>query len=75
MGIGILSSGLLGGQLGTISARAGYRVVFSHARSTEKLKKLEAQRNARAGALAEAVKDAGAPLLAVHWSRIDDVLK
>ena len=34
MGIGILSSGLLGGQLGTISARAGYRVVFSYARET-----------------------------------------
>jgi 8-hydroxy-5-deazaflavin:NADPH oxidoreductase len=35
----------------------------------------EAQGNARAGTAAEAAKDADALLLAVHWSRIDDVLK
>jgi predicted dinucleotide-binding enzyme len=77
MRIGILGSGLMGGKLGTIFARAGHDVVFSYARSNEKLKKLarEAQGNARAGTPAEAAKDADALLLAVHWSRIDDVLK
>src|SRR5437868_14284562 len=77
MRIGILGSGLMGGKLGTIFARAGHEVVFSYARSNDKLKRLarEAQGNARAGTPAEAVKDADALLLAVHWSRIDDVLK
>src|SRR2546429_3873301 len=77
MRVGILGSGLMGGKLGTIFARAGHKVVFSYARSNEKLKKLarEAQGNARAGTPAEAAQDADAILLAVHWSRIDDVLK
>ncbi len=53
------------------------RVVFSYARSEEKLKRLagEAQRNARAGPLREAAQGADAVSLAVHWSRFDDVLK
>jgi 8-hydroxy-5-deazaflavin:NADPH oxidoreductase len=77
MRVGILGSGLMGAKLGTIFARSGHEVVFSYARSLEKLKKLarEAGNNARAGTPAEAAKDADALLLAVHWSRIDDVLK
>lgn len=77
MRVGILGSGLMGAKLGTIFARAGHEVVFSYARSNDKLKKLarDAQGNARAGTPAEAAKDADAVLLAVHWSRLDDVLK
>ena len=77
MRIGILGSGLMGGKLGTIFARAGHEVVFSYARSEAKLKKLarEAKGNARAGTPEEAARDADAVLLAVHWSRVDDVLK
>jgi len=77
MRIGILGSGLMGAKLGTIFARAGHEVVFSYARSDDKLKKLarEAKGKARAGTPAEAAKDADALLLAVHWSRVDDVLK
>ena len=77
MRVGILGSGLMGGKLGTIFARAGHEVVFSYARSNDKLKKLgrDAQGNARAGTPGEAAKEADALLLAVHWSRIDDVLK
>src|SRR2546427_7452152 len=77
MRVGILGSGLMGSNLGTIVARAGHEVVFSYARSNEKLKKLarEAKGNARAGTPGEAIKEADAVLLAVHWSRIDDVLK
>src|SRR5258708_30623551 len=77
MRIGIWGSGLMGGKLVTILARAGHEVVFSYARSNDKLKELarDGQGNARAGAPGEAAKDGDALLLAVHWSRIDDVLK
>lgn len=77
MRIGILGSGLMGGKLGTIFARAGHEVVFSYARSEKKLVRLarDAGGTARAGTPAEAAKDADALLLAVHWSRVDDVLK
>jgi 8-hydroxy-5-deazaflavin:NADPH oxidoreductase len=77
MRVGILGSGLMGAKLGTIFARAGHEVVFSYARRVDKLKKLarDAQGNARAGTPAEAARQADALLLAVHWSRIDDVLK
>src|SRR5438309_2627094 len=77
MRVGILGSGLMGGKLGTLFARAGHEVVFSFARSNDKLKNLarDAQGNARAGTPGEAAEDSDALLLAVHWSRIDDVLK
>jgi 8-hydroxy-5-deazaflavin:NADPH oxidoreductase len=77
MRIGILGSGLMGAKLGTIFARAGHEVVFSYAQSVGKLKKLarDAKGNARAGTPNEAAQDADALLLAVHWSRIDDVLE
>jgi hypothetical protein len=70
MRIGILGSGLMGGKLGTIWARAGHDVVFSYSRSEQKLKKL-----GRHGTPREAAQKADALLLAVHWSRVDDVLK
>jgi 8-hydroxy-5-deazaflavin:NADPH oxidoreductase len=77
MRVGILGSGLIGGKLGTLFARAGHDVVFSYSRSEKKLQKLarEARGKARAGTPAEAARDADAVLLAVHWSRVDDVLK
>jgi predicted dinucleotide-binding enzyme len=77
MRVGILGSGLMGGKLGILFARAGHDVVFSYARSEQKLKRLarEAKSNARAGTPAEAARDADAVLLAVHWLRVDDVLK
>jgi predicted dinucleotide-binding enzyme len=65
----------MGGKLGTIFARAGHEVVFSYARTKGKLEKLARDVGARAGTPAEAAKDADALFLAVHWSRIDDVLK
>lgn len=76
MRVGILGSGLMGGKLGTIFARAGHEVVFSYARSEQKLKTLaqEAKGKARPGTPHEAAQDADAVLLAVQWSRIDDVL-
>jgi len=77
MKIGILGSGLMGGKLGILFTRAGHDVVFSYARSQQKLERLarQAKGHARAGTPADAVRDADAILLAVHWRRIDDVLK
>src|SRR5881296_3413746 len=77
MRVGILGSGLMGAKLGTIWARAGHEVVFSYARSEQKLQKLarDAKGKARAGTPREAAQQADALLLAVHWSRLDDVLK
>jgi predicted dinucleotide-binding enzyme len=77
MHIGILGSGLMGSKLGTIFARAGHDVVFSYARSQDKLQNLarDAGKNAQAGTPREAVHEADVVLLAVHWSRISDVLK
>src|SRR5438128_10973497 len=88
MRIGILGSGLMGGKLGTIFARAGHDVVFSYARSERKLKRLARQApldsrrsrgvgqgHAIAGTPADAARDADALLLAVHWSRVPDALK
>ena len=76
MRIGILGSGLMGGKLGTIWARAGHEVVFSYSHSEQKLTKLarDAKGKARAGAPREAAQQANAVLLAVHWSRVDEVL-
>ena len=87
MRIGILGSGLMGSKLGTIFARAGHDVVFSYARSEQKLKRLardagpfDSRRSlragrARAGTPREAADDADVLLLAVHWSRVNDVLR
>ena len=76
MQIGILGSGLMGGKLGTLFARAGHEVVFSYARNRSKLEKLarDSGTTARAGSPREATQDADVVLLAVHWSRVDDVL-
>jgi hypothetical protein len=38
MRIAILGAGLMGGKLGTIFARPGHEMVFSYARSNDKLK-------------------------------------
>jgi len=77
MRVGILGSGLMGGKLGTLFARAGHEVVFSYARNQKKLEKLadDAGGRARAGTPRDAARDADGLLLAVHWSRFDDVLK
>src|SRR6266478_9476513 len=76
MRVGILGSGLMGAKRGTIFARAGHEVVFSYARSEQKLKRIasKAGGKARAGTPREAAQDADAVLLAVHWLRFDDVL-
>jgi len=76
MRIGILGSGLMGSKLGTLFARAGHDVIFSYSRTRQKLEHLAKDAGARAqvGTPAAAARDAGALLLAVHWTRVDDVL-
>ena len=51
MRIGILGSGLMGGKLGTLFARAGHEVMFGYARTEQKLKRLarEAKGDTRTG--------------------------
>ena len=58
MRVGILGSGLMGGKLGTLFARAGHEVVFSYACSKEKLNRLarDAGGKARAGTPSEAAQ-------------------
>ena len=74
MRIAILGSGLMGGKLGTLFARAGHRVVFSYARTERKLARLARQAKAHYGSPRQAVQDADVVVLAVHWLRFDDVL-
>jgi predicted dinucleotide-binding enzyme len=76
MRIGILGSGLMGGKLGTLFAQAGHEVVFSYSHDRKKLERLarKAGAKAQAGTPQEAARGADAVLLAVHWSRVDDVL-
>jgi len=76
MRIGVLGSGLMGGKLGSLFARAGHDVIFSYSRTRQKLEHLARDAGARAhvGTPAEAARDADALLLAVHWTRVDDVL-
>lgn len=77
MRIGILGSGLMGGKLGTLFARAGHHVMFSYSHSERKLRRLARDAGPRAstGTPAEAVAASDVLLLAVHWSRVDDVLR
>src|SRR5437879_2577759 len=77
MRVGILGSALMGGKLGTLFARAGHEVVFSYARTERKLNRLvrEAGERARAGTPADTAGESEVLLLAVHWSRVDDVLE
>jgi predicted dinucleotide-binding enzyme len=67
----------MGSKLGKIFTRAGHDVTFSYAHSKDKLENLarEAGAKAKAGTPREASEHADAVLLAVHWSRVDDVLR
>ena len=77
MRIGILGSGLMGGKLGTIFTQAGHDVIFQLCSQCRQIEQLahQAGGNARSGTPRDAAKDSDVLLLAVHWSRIDEVLK
>ena len=69
--------GIDGRQAGNDLRARGHEVIFSYARSNDKLKRLarDAKGKTRPGTPRDAAQEADALLLAVHWSRIDDVLK
>ena len=77
MRIAILGSGNMGAALGQRFAEAGHRVAFSWSRDPKKLERLarRAGPGARAAEPADAVRDADAVLVAVHWSLVPRVLR
>ncbi|GHG85807.1 NADPH-dependent F420 reductase [Pseudodonghicola xiamenensis] len=75
MRIGILGSGLMGAGLGRLWALCDHDVTFSYARSRHKLERLARESGSAQGTVAETVATSEVLLLAVHWSRIDDVLE
>ncbi len=74
MKIAILGAGLMGAALGRSWAAAGHHITFAYSRSAAKLDRLARETNGAAGSVREALRDADAVLLSVHWSRIEDVL-
>lgn len=74
MKIGILGSGLMGGTLGRLWAASGHDVTFAYSRDDRRRERMAAAAGATSGTIAEAVSDADALLLAVHWSRMPEVL-
>lgn len=74
MRLGILGSGLMGAKLGRIWAACGHDVTFAYSRTPAKLDRLASETGGTAGSVSDAVQGADVLLLAVHWSRIDDVL-
>ena len=64
----------MGGKLGQLWAQCGHDVTFAYARNAAKLERLATESNASWGSISQAVQNADVILLAVHWSRIPDVL-
>ncbi|WP_316013613.1 NADPH-dependent F420 reductase [Roseobacter sp. HKCCA0434] len=75
MKIAILGSGRMGATLGRLWASCGHDVTFAYSRDRARLDRLAKETGGAAGSVREAVDGADAVLLAVHWSRIRDVLE
>ncbi|MRU16376.1 transmembrane reductase oxidoreductase [Roseovarius sp. A21] len=75
MKIGILGSGLMGANLGKLWAREGHEVIFAYSRSVQKLERLAQECGGCHGSVSDAANTADVLLLAVHWSRIEDLLE
>ena len=75
MRIGILGSGRMGAGLGRIWAACGHELRFAYSRSPARLARLAQETGGRAATVAEAAAASEAVLLAVHWSRVPDVLE
>ncbi|QQG28560.1 NADPH-dependent F420 reductase [Pectobacterium carotovorum] len=74
MKIGILGAGRMGATIGTIFAKLGHQVIFSYSRSPQKLKRLAESTGGTYSSPFETAKDSDIIVLAVHWTRLDDVL-
>lgn len=75
MKIGILGSGRMGATIGRQWASCGHEVTFAYSRSPDKLARLAHESGAGHASVADAVNGAEVLLLAVHWSRVPDVLE
>jgi len=77
MKIGILGSGLMGANIGTVFAQLGHEVIFSYSRNMQKLQSIatNAGPSARTGTPQQAVEQSDIIVLAVHWSRLEDALE
>jgi len=75
--VGIIGSGRIGGNAGTLFARAGHEVMFSFSRDPEKLEALaaEAGGGASAGTPREAAEFGAVVLLSVPWGLVDEALE
>jgi predicted dinucleotide-binding enzyme len=74
--IGIIGSGNIGGGLGRIWASKGHSVIFSYARTAEKLNGLASSvPHAKAGPPAEAASQSDIILLSVRWADVPDALR
>jgi len=60
--------------LGRLWAQCGHEVAFAYARSPAKLAALARETGGTSGTVAEVVARSEVLLLAVHWSRVEDVL-
>lgn len=76
MNIGILGAGNMGQALGHLWAKAGHRVGYSYTRDLERLRRQiqDQGRNIYAGEVNEVAAQADMVLIAVHWTRLDDLL-
>lgn len=75
MRIGIIGSGRIGGNAGTLFTRAGHDVLFSYSRDDAKLDALaETSEHARRGTPREAAAFGEVVMLSVPWGLVDDAL-
>lgn len=75
MKIAILGSGRMGGTLGGLWARCGHQVTFAYFRNARMLERRARQSGLVTASVREAVADADAVLLSVHWTQVGDVLE
>ncbi len=76
MNIGILGAGNMGQGLGHLWSRAGHRVGYSYRHDLKRLRRQIRDQgpDVYAGEVDEVVAKSDIVLIAVHWTRLDDVL-
>lgn len=75
MRIGVIGSGRIGGNVGTLLARAGHEVMFSFSRDPEKLAALAAEAGGGTGTPREAAEFGTVIVLSVPWRLVDEALQ
>jgi predicted dinucleotide-binding enzyme len=74
MRIGIVGAGRIGGNAGTLFARAGHEVFFSGSREPDRLEQLAVDASARSGSPHEAVEFGEVVFFSVPWPAVDELL-